>query len=76
MKWTMLVGIAEDSIHVGDDAPAAQTARDASECEPLDGMGLDDGNDEFFDCFECLDSNSDNESAGSDKENIVQPLLI
>jgi len=70
------VGIAEDSIHVGDDAPAAQTARDASECEPLDGMGLDDGNDEFFDCFECLDSNSDNESAGSDKENIVQPLLI
>jgi len=65
------VGIAEDSIHVGDDTPAAQTARDASECELLDSMGLDDGNDDFFDCFECLDSNSDNESTGSDKENIM-----
>jgi len=65
------VGIAEDSIHVGDDTPAAQTARDASECELLDSMGLDDGNDEFFGCFECLDSNSDNKSTGSDKENIV-----
>ena len=54
------------------DTPEEQTARDSSECDVLDGIDLD-GNDEFFDCIECSDLNSNDEDltfgASSDKEN-------
>jgi len=59
----------EDAVHIGNDTPAAQTARDASECELLDSMGFDDGNDEFFDCCECLDDDDCQDTSSYDKEN-------
>lgn len=57
-----------DDVHRGIDTPAAQTARDSSECDILDGIDLD-GNDEFFDCIECSDLNPEDNSNDSDKEN-------
>jgi len=59
----------EDDVCTGEDAPAAQTARDESECDVLDSIYLD-GSDEFFDCIEHGDLNWNDDSNASDKENI------
>ena len=60
--------VANDAV----DTPEAKTARDSSECDILDDIDLD-GDDEFFDCIECSDLNSNNKDcefdASSDKEN-------
>lgn len=64
-KWKQGVGATDDAVEddaveddvcTGEDAPAAQTARDESECDVLDSIYLD-GSDEFFDCIEHGDLN-------------------
>jgi len=66
---------AEDTeVHTGVDAAAAQTARDASECEVLDGLALDGMDEEFFDCDACSNDESvvSNCTSSSDKENKIK----
>ena len=65
---------AEDNdVHTGVDTAAAQTARDASECEVLDSLALDGVDEEFFDCDTCSDDESivSNRTDSSDKENKI-----
>lgn len=58
----------DDDVHTGVDTSAAQTARDACECDILDSLDLD-GTDEFFEC------DTFSEADDSNKENAFQSML-